>query len=280
MREASLAFGPKKGGKPDPADKKALSDEAFMREVDDAVRAQDLESFWTRYGRWLLLLIIAALAAFAAYIWWSNDQAAQADRQGEMFIDAIDKLEAKDEAGALEVLGEIKQSDNQVYRAMAELVEGNLAMEKGDSKAGLAIYKKVADDTSLPDAFRNLALIRQTVAEYDSLKPQDVIARLKPLAQPGNPWFGSAGEMTAIAYMKMGKEDLAGPIFAQIAKQKSLPESLRTRATQMAGSLGIDAVQLDEKDDEASQANEARDGAADAGAAAQENAETTEGEAN
>lgn len=275
-----MAFGPKKGGKPDPADKKALSDEAFMREVDDAVRAQDLESFWTRYGRWLLLLIIAALAAFAAYIWWSNDQAAQADRQGEMFIDAIDKLEAKDEAGALEVLGEIKQSDNPVYRAMAELVEGNLAMEKGDSKAGLAIYKKVADDTSLPDAFRNLALIRQTVAEYDSLKPQDVIARLKPLAQPGNPWFGSAGEMTAIAYMKMGKEDLAGPIFAQIAKQKSLPESLRTRATQMAGSLGIDAVQLDEKDDEASQANEARDGAADAGAAAQENAETTEGEAN
>ena len=275
-----MAFGPKKGGKPDPADKKALSDEAFMREVDDAVRAQDLESFWTRYGRWLLLLIIAALAAFAAYIWWSNDQAAQADRQGEMFIDAIDKLEAKDEAGALEVLGEIKQSDNPVYRAMAELVEGNLAMENGDSKAGLAIYKKVADDTSLPDAFRNLALIRQTVAEYDSLKPQDVIARLKPLAQPGNPWFGSAGEMTAIAYMKMGKEDLAGPIFAQIAKQKSLPESLRTRATQMAGSLGIDAVQLDEKDDEASQANEARDGAADAGAAAQENAETTEGEAN
>ena len=53
--------------------------------------------------------------------------------------------------------------------------------------------------------------------------------------------------MTAIAYQKMGKDDLAGPIFAQIAKQKDLPKSLRDRAQQMAGALGVDAVQLDEK---------------------------------
>jgi hypothetical protein len=70
---------------------------------------------------------------------------------------------------------------------------------------------------------------------------------LKPLATPGNAWFGSAGEMTAIAYMKLGQDNRAGPIFAQIAKQKELPQSLRGRATQMAGALGIDAVQLEDK---------------------------------
>nr|MBP6380260.1 hypothetical protein [Sphingorhabdus sp.] len=70
-------------------------------------------------------------------------------------------------------------------------------------------------------------------------------------------WFGSAGEMTAISYMKMGKDNLAGPIFAQIAKQEDLPQTLRARAQQMAGALGVDTVQLDVKPAGASAAADA-----------------------
>jgi hypothetical protein len=96
--------------------------------------------------------------------------------------------------------------------------------------------------------------------EFDTLPPQTVINRLKPLAKPGHPWFGSAGEMTAIAYTNMGREDLAGPIFAQIAKDETVPETLRSRAVQMAGSLGVDAVQLREKRAGASAAADAGKG--------------------
>ena len=81
-----------------------------------------------------------------------------------------------------------------------------------------------------------------------------VIDRLKPLSIPGNPWFGSAGELTALAYMKLGKDNLAGPIFAQIAKQEGVPASGRSRAQQMAGALGVDAVQVDEKRNAATKA--------------------------
>jgi hypothetical protein len=61
--------------------------------------------------------------------------------------------------------------------------------------------------------------------------------------------------MTALAYMKMGKDELAGPIFAQIAKQEDLPQTLRARAQQMAGALGVDTVQLDAKQTGASAAD-------------------------
>jgi hypothetical protein len=74
------------------------------------------------------------------------------------------------------------------------------------------------------------------------MTPEAVIARMKPLAKPGNPWFGSAGELLAAAYLKQGKKDLAGPLFAAIAKDESVPRSLRSRTRQMAGQLGYDAV--------------------------------------
>ena len=70
--------------------------------------------------------------------------------------------------------------------------------------------------------------------------PEDVVARLKPLAAPGNPWFGSAGEMVGIAYLKMGKNDLAGAMFAAVAKDKDVPESIRARVVQLAGNSGVD----------------------------------------
>ena len=240
-----------------PADKdRSGSDEAFLREVDDAVRASDLTSFWKRYGRWLLAAVVAALLAFAGWIIYQNQVQAAADLQSEEFVDAMDKLRAGQEKEARAKLATLAQADQPGYRAMAQLVEANLLGEDGETKKAIAIYAKVAGDDSLPQTFRDLALIRQVSAEFDAIPPQQVIDRLKPLATAGHPYFGSAGELTALAYIKMGKDNMAGPIFAQIAKQEDAPKTLRSRAQQMAGALGIDTVQLDANRDAASKAGD------------------------
>lgn len=238
-----------------PTDKRAGSDEAFLREVDDAVRASDLSNFWTRYGRWLLAAIVAGLLAFGGWIVYQNIQQSAADKQSEQFVDAMDKLRAGQAKEGRAKLAKLVTAEQPGYRAMALMVEANLLGEEGKTKDAIAIYAKVVKDSSLPQTFRDLALIRQTSAEFDTLAPQTVVDRLRPLATPGHAWFGSAGELTALAYMKMGKDNLAGPIFAKIAKQEGVPQSLRSRAQQMAGALGIDTVQVDEKTNAANATN-------------------------
>jgi hypothetical protein len=64
---------------------------------------------------------------------------------------------------------------------------------------------------------------------------------MEPLAKPGNPWFGTAGELTAMAMIKQGKKSEAGRLFATIAADRQVPPSIRARAVQIAGSLGVDA---------------------------------------
>src|SRR3546814_2821587 len=49
-------------------------------------------------------------------------------------------------------------------------------------------------------------------------------------------------------YMKMRKPELSGPLFAAMSKDRSVPETIRTRAVQMAGLLGVDAVKTDRND--------------------------------
>ena len=218
------------------------SNEAFLREVDEELRKDQLVGFWKKWGRWLIVAIVAALLALGGYLWWRSDQAKQNAERGEVLSGVLNDLEQGRRQGAEAKLAPLAESDTPGYRAAAQLTLAALKGQADDLAGGAAGYKAIAEDAGLPQPYRDLALIRWTATEYDTLAPAQVIARLAPLAQAGNPWFGSAGEMTAVAYMNMNQPRRAGPIFAAIAGDESVPESIRQRAVQMAGVLGVDAV--------------------------------------
>lgn len=217
------------------------SSEAFVREVDDAVRQDQLLGFWRRFGVWIAAAVVAGLVAFAGWLYWQSHSSTQSGVVAEEMSGMLEVVAAggKPDAAKLDALTQASQPG---YRATALLAKAAVAAQSGDTKGAVAIYKAMAADTKLDQPWRDLALVRQTSMEFNQMKPEEVVARLKPLAIAGDPWFGSAGEMTAIAYMKMGKRDLAGPIFAAIAKDTKAPRSLRSRAGQMAALLGIDTV--------------------------------------
>ena len=96
-----------------------------------------------------------------------------------------------------------------------------------------------AGNQDFDEVYRQAALVRQTQLEFDTLPPQQVVQRLRPLARPGSAWLGSAGEMLGVAYLKLHRPDLAGPVFAAVGRDQNVPDSIRTRAVQMAGSLGV-----------------------------------------
>ena len=217
--------------------------EAFMREVDDAVRQDQLTTFWQRYGRILIVLLVVGLAAFGGWLYWQHHQKTQSEAVSEQMDTLLDTAVGGGTPDAKQ-LDALTKASQPGYRASALLVQAGVAARKGDAKAAIAAYRAIAADDSLDQPYRDLALIRQTSLEFDSLKPQQVVDRLKPLAVEGAPWFGSAGELVAIAYMKMGKNDLAGPMFAAMAKDDKVPQSIRSRARQMAGVMGFDAVEI------------------------------------
>ena len=213
-----------------------------MREVDEAVRQDEATEFLRRYGKLMAVLLVLALAAFAGYLWWQDHRENKLEQGSEQFIQALDQLDAGNRAAADNQLAPIAKNGTAAAAAGAKLLQAAILQQNGDSAGAAKAFFAVADDSDAPEAYRNLAAIRGVTGNYDSMKPEDVIARLKPLAVPGNPWFGSAGEMVAMAYLKQGKTNLAGPLFASIAKNKDVPQSLQTRARQMAGILGYDAV--------------------------------------
>jgi hypothetical protein len=218
------------------------TNEEFLREVDDELRREQALTIWKRYGRWIIGAVVGALALFAGYLWWQNDRETKLGVEGEQLSTALDDQSAGRGDAIKPQLATLAASKAPGISVAARLTQANMLLDKADVKGAAAAFGVIAADASLDQPYRDLALIRQTAAEFDTMKPEDVIDRLKPLAAQGNPWFGSAGEMVGISYMKLGKNDLAGAMFGAIAKDEAVPETIRSRVVQLAGILGVDAT--------------------------------------
>jgi len=225
---------------------KPADNESFYREVDEELRREQLSGFWKRYGIAVAAGLVLLIAVIGGVIYWQHRQEVQAGEKGEALTAVFADIQAGRTEGAGVKLDAIAADAGPGYRAAAMLTKADLAVQAGDDAAAAAAFKAVAADGELPQPYRDLALIRQTAVEFDTLAPAAIVERLKPLAVPGSPWFGSAGEMTALAHLKQNKPALAAPIFAAMAKDEALPPSMRSRAMQMAGALGVDAVQAED----------------------------------
>lgn len=213
------------------------TDEAFLREVDEELRRDQMARIWRRYGLILLALIVIGLVAFAGWLWWKAERAEKAGVAGEQLTAAFTALGEARPAEADAKLKPLAEGDQQSYRALAQLMLAARKLEGGDAKAASAAYMEIASDTAVAQPLRDVALIRATAALFDTLAPNTAIDRLAPLAVPGSPWYGTAAEMTAIAWIKLNQPQKAAAIFGQIAKDPQVPQSLKARAIRISGAL-------------------------------------------
>jgi hypothetical protein len=215
--------------------------ETFLREVDENLRRDQMQDFFKRYGALLIIAVILFLVASGGFIWWKQHEVKRSGAEVEKLAAIYKDVGSGKMDQAPQQLDELAKSGSKAVRASALFARGALALQQNDTKLAASTYKSIADDSGLPKPYRDAALVRQTALEFDQLQPGDVIARLQPLAKPGEPWFGSAGEMTALALVKQGKRQEAGQLYAAIAKDQGVPQTIRARAIQVAGSLGVDA---------------------------------------
>ena len=220
----------------------------LMREVDDAVRADEAVNVARQYGVPIGVALALCLASFGGWLYWRDSQEKAKEEQSEALIKAMDELDAGNLDAADGELALLAEDGGPGARASALMRRASIAIEQGNVADGVAMFDQVANDTDAPQAMRDAATLRSVSLNYDNLDPQAVIDRAGPLAVAGNAWFGSAGELVAMAYLAQGKEDQAGPLLVQIAQDEAVPQTLRSRTRQLAGVLGYDAVEDVEAD--------------------------------
>lgn len=216
--------------------------DSFIREVDENLRRDQAADLAKRYGRWIALAVVLFLLAAGGLIYWRSHQRAVSEEQGEQLATTLRAIGDGQMAGAPAKLDAIADKSSGALEASARLTRAALAIQQNDRPGAIKLFRAIADDKGMPQPYRDLAAIRVTALEFDALKPDEVIARLAPLAVKDNAWFGSAGEMTALAMLRKNDVKGARAMARAVADEPGVPASLKARMNDLATTLDVAAA--------------------------------------
>ena len=211
-----------------------MSDDSFIREVDDELRQDQAKQIWNSYGTLIVGAAIAVVIGTAAWTGYSSWVKSKANASGDAFSQAL-TLSADGKTEEAEAALAAMQADSYgAYPLLARMRLATLAAEKGDAAGAVTAFDAVAADTSVPGPIRDLAKLRAAYLLVDSGSYADVASRAETLTGETNALRHSAREALGLSAWKEGKSADALALFSQIATDDAAPRNARKRADLMA----------------------------------------------
>ena len=109
----------------------AAQDEALLREVDDAVRTDQYRHVWTRYGIYIIGVVLLGLLAFAAVLFFSGQSEGNRESESETLVTALDQVEAGNLDQADEALAPLAEDGRGGGKTQAQMLRAGIALEQG-----------------------------------------------------------------------------------------------------------------------------------------------------
>lgn len=210
-----------------------MSDDIFIREVNEEIRQDQAKALWERYGVMAIaaaVLVILVTAGWVGYDYWSTNRA---NASGDRFSQALTLANEGKNDEALAALEALEGDGYGAYPLLARLRSGTVLVDKGEFDNAVKQFDEVAADGSIPAAIRDMARLRAALVLVDHGTQADVSARVEQLAAETNPLRHSAREALGLAAWKEGKFKDALTLFDQIAADAAAPRNNRERATMM-----------------------------------------------
>jgi hypothetical protein len=209
----------------------------IFREIEDELRRENLLKLWARFGKYVIAGAVVVLVIAGAIVGWLDHLAAERQAEGSRYAEALTLTRAGKDADAAQEFAALARLGGG-YRIPAQFEEAELLARRGDAKAAVLLYDKIADSPGIDPQFRDLAVLLSVVHGLPDGNSKALIARLAPLTAAGNPWRPSALDLTATVKLEAGDRAGARAIYKQLADDLATPQGLRARAAEMAAALG------------------------------------------
>ena len=213
-----------------------MSDDSFIREVNEEIRQDQARALWDRYGP----LAIGARRARRArdrrlrrLRLLDRDRAPTARATRSPRRSTLANAGKNDEA--LGALAALEADGYGAYPLLARMRAATVLADKGDFAGAVAGFDAVAADTSIPDGHpRHGATARRAACSSTTAPMPTSSARVEALTSDTNPLRHSAREALGLSAWKEGRAADALKLFDQIAADEAAPRNARERATLMA----------------------------------------------
>lgn len=186
-----------------------------------------------RYG-WIAVLAVLLLVGATTYFEWRKSQeTAAAQALGDSILAALNE---EGSAARVTALNAIEAPEGSAAAVISLLAAGE-SYEDNPAEAAEKLLK-LADDPSVPQAYRQIAVLKAVTIPEAGLSVDDRRARLENLIPGGGLARLLAQEQLAFLLIEEGQVDQAIAAFNEIGLDAEATPSLRQRTTQVIVALG------------------------------------------
>lgn len=210
-----------------------MSDDSFIREVNEELRQDQARALWDRYGAILIGIAVAIVLATASYVAWDYWNRSRANKSGDDFSQALALANQGKADEALAAMQALEKDGYGAYPLLARMRAATLLIERGDFSGAVAAFDAVANDGSIPASIRDIARLRAGLVLVDHGTYADVSRRVELLATDTNPMRHLAREALGLSAWKEGRMTDAQKLFEQISSDGQAPRNARERAALM-----------------------------------------------
>ncbi len=201
----------------------------IFNEIEEDLRRDRFRRLWDRFGIYFILLVVAIIAAAAAwsgYRYWSLKQT---EASGARFEVANQFLAEGNVNEAETAFAALAKDGTSGYRVLARFRAAG-ALSTTNVSTGAAAFDALAADTSIGTLGRDIARIRAAFLLVDSAPLADIAARVQALAEGTGALRNSARQVLALAQLKAGDPAAASKTAQLILDDPEAPAGLRNQA--------------------------------------------------
>jgi hypothetical protein len=199
-----------------------LSD--VFREVDEAVREDQIKRFFKRYGLAVGIgLAVLVLGIGGWQLWRSLEHSARVDSSDSYAAAMLQARQGQTQA-ALESLTALADPAEGEVATLAAFARARILLGEGEREGAVQLWDQIAASEASGPIYRDLALLLSVMHQIGHAPAQDLSERLAPLTGETAPFRGLARELQALLALEAG----------ETARAKELLEGLRDDPTTTA----------------------------------------------
>ena len=220
------------GGEQELRAKHTMSD--IFREVDEEVRRDEAIKFWEKYQNLIIGVALLIVAVTGGWRLYDHFRTRAAEEAGAKFVAAQALAREGKSAEATAALNALAKDAPGGYVLLARMrAAGEIG--QNDAAAGAAAFDALAAEASTPPLFRDVARIRAGLLVADTAEPAQLEARLKPLAEAGQPMRNLAREILGVAALERNDTEAAARWLDMIVVDAQAGADARARAEAFLG---------------------------------------------
>ena len=209
-------------------DETQIQAEILMREAEEEVRYENMKEAFNKW-KWPIVFFLAVLILGAtAYEGYKTYRMNVRFSESNLYEQAA-VLNAQGKADEATAVYQQLSSAKTDYKYLSKMRIAGIYFEQGKEQEGIELLNQLRQDKDLPanlKAVVDLSYVGHQLGKEDNKKLQEI---LNTYMMPGNPFYGTATELSSLLLLEEGKVEAAKKLLTDSIASQTIPETVKLR---------------------------------------------------